>query len=69
MKEIENMNVAQTQTCLSIGEVNVKMRLNRANALLKTSLNGYFKHEEIFHFHLPRCDIIVESVMQKIQEL
>ncbi len=69
MREMENMNVAETQECLDISEVNVKVRLNRAKALLRNSLHDYYKKEEILHFHLSRCDKIVERVMQKIEIL
>lgn len=69
MREMENMNVAETQECLDISEVNVKVRLNRAKALLRNSLHDYYKKEEILHFHLSRCDKIVEKVMQKIELL
>jgi len=66
MREIINMNVAETKECLAISEVNVKVRLNRAKALLKNSLNKYYQNEDILHFHLNRCDRIVERVMGSI---
>lgn len=37
MREVENMNIAETQDCLNISAVNVKVRLNRAKALLRKS--------------------------------
>lgn len=67
MREIINMNVAETKECLDISEVNVKVRLNRAKALLRSSLNKYYTTEDIFHFHLNRCDRIVEWVMNSIE--
>lgn len=66
MREIEDMNVAETQACLDISEANVKVRLNRAKALLKESLSAFYKKEDILHFHLTRCDKMVEQVMSKI---
>lgn len=66
MREIENMNVAETKECLGITEVNVKVRLNRAKALLRDSLNVYLNKEELLHFHLSRCDKMVENVMKQI---
>jgi RNA polymerase sigma-70 factor (ECF subfamily) len=66
MREIENMNVAETQQCLAISEVNVKVRLNRAKAMLRELLANYYKKEDILHFHLTRCDRMVEQVMNKI---
>ncbi|HLP39491.1 RNA polymerase sigma factor [Lacibacter sp.] len=66
MREIENMNVAETQACLAINEVNVKVRLNRAKAMLRGLLSNYYNTEDILHFHLRRCDAIVEKVMANI---
>lgn len=69
MREIENMNVAETQECLHLSEVNVKVRLSRARAMLKNSLSEYYKKEDILHFHLSRCNRIVENVMKQIDGL
>jgi RNA polymerase sigma factor (sigma-70 family) len=66
MREIENMNVAETQECLSISEVNVKVRLNRAKAMLRDLLSNYYNKEDILHFHRSRCNRMVERVMSKI---
>jgi len=67
MREIENMNTAETQACLDISEVNVKVRLNRAKAMLKDSLSSLYKKEDILHFHLARCSGMVEQVMMQIE--
>jgi RNA polymerase sigma-70 factor (ECF subfamily) len=67
MREIEGMNVADTQQCLSISEANVKVRLNRAKALLKEWMSGYYKKEEVLHFHLARCNRMIECVMKQIE--
>lgn len=69
MREIEHMNVAETKECLDISEANVKVRLNRAKSLLKESLSGYYKNEDILHFHLTRCNSMVERVMKQIESL
>lgn len=37
------MNVAETQECLSINGVNVKVRLNSAKAMLRDLLTNYYK--------------------------
>jgi RNA polymerase sigma factor (sigma-70 family) len=66
MREIEDMNVAETQACLDISEVNVKVRLNRAKSLLRASLSSLYKKEDILHFHLTRCDRMVQNVMNRI---
>jgi RNA polymerase sigma factor (sigma-70 family) len=69
MREIENMSVAETQACLNLSEVNVKVRLNRAKALLRNTLSVYYNKEVIFHFHLSRCDRMVERVMDQIKNM
>ncbi|MES2006059.1 MAG: RNA polymerase sigma factor [Bacteroidota bacterium] len=66
MREIEDMNVAETKECLAISEVNVKVRLNRAKIMLRELLSGYYQKEDILHFHLSKCDRIVAYVMDKI---
>lgn len=67
MREIEDMNVAETQACLDISAVNVKVRLNRAKVLLKESLSEFYKKDNILHFHLSRCDKMVECVMKQVE--
>jgi len=66
MRELESMNVAETSECLELSEVNVKVRLNRAKALLKNSLSEYYQKEDILQFHLSRCNRITENVMRQI---
>lgn len=66
MREIQDMNIAETMACLEISGINVKVRLNRAKALLRKSLNSYYVKEELFHFHLTRCNGIVTKVLQTI---
>jgi RNA polymerase sigma factor (sigma-70 family) len=66
MREIENMNTAETQECLEISEVNVKVRLNRAKSMLKDSLSRLYKKDDILHFHLTRCGAMVEKVMMQL---
>ncbi len=69
MRELENMTIAETQECLNLSEVNVKVRLNRAKALLRTSLGSFYKKEDLFNFHLTRCDKITENVMKQVEKL
>lgn len=66
MRELEGMSIAETKECLDISAENVKVRLNRAKALLKESLNNVYKKDELLHFHLSRCDRMVENVMKII---
>jgi RNA polymerase sigma factor (sigma-70 family) len=69
MREIEEMNVAETQACLDISGVNVKVRLNRAKALLRESVSAFYKKEDILQFHLSRCDRVIEKVMSTVQSV
>ena len=66
MRELEGMTIAETKECLDISAVNVKVRLNRAKALLKESLSNIYKQEDLLHFHLSRCNRMVEMVMKQI---
>jgi hypothetical protein len=47
-------------------ESNIKVRLNRARTSLRENLNGYMK-ENVFSFHLTRCDRIVQQVFKVLQ--
>ena len=69
MREIENMNIAETKECLNISEVNVKVRLNRAKAMLRDILSSRYSKEDILHFHLSRCDRMVDTVMRSIRDI
>ncbi len=68
MREIEDMNIAETQACLDLSEANVKVRLNRAKAMLRNSLEEIYKKEEIMHFHLSRCERIRTNVMNQVKK-
>lgn len=67
MRELENMSIAETQECLNLTEVNVKVRLNRAKAMLRNSLTSLYKKEDLLGFHLSRCDRITDNVMKQIE--
>jgi RNA polymerase sigma-70 factor (ECF subfamily) len=66
LREIEEMSVRQTSETLSIEESNVKARLSRAKAMLRENLNGFMK-ENVYSFHLIRCDRIVSNVLSRIK--
>jgi len=67
MREVENMSVAETVDVLDISETNVKVRLNRAKAMLKEKLHEYYKSENIYQFHLTRCNAMVENVLSRLR--
>ena len=66
LREIEDLNVSETQNFLSISEANVKIRLNRAKAMLRKFLSSYYKKED-FHFHLSRCSRMVDRVTDRVE--
>jgi len=69
MREIEDMNIAETRECLGISEGNVKVRLNRAKALLKERISSLYPKEDLLHFHLTRCDRVTNAVMLEINKI
>jgi RNA polymerase sigma-70 factor (ECF subfamily) len=66
MREIEELSVSETVEVLSLTEANVKVRLNRAKAMLRDQINDYYKSDAVFPFHLSRCDRIVGRVLQQL---
>ena len=66
LREVEEMNTAETASCLQISESNVKVRLHRARLLLKDHLMEMVDDEHLFEFGNSRCDTIVNTVMEKI---
>ena len=71
MREVEEMTVEETATCLSIPNATVRTRLFRARALLRESLARELDMATIgvFAFAGERCDRIVAGVLQRVREL
>lgn len=69
LREINELNVAETADILNISESNVKVRLNRAKSMLRDELNGMYADEELYSFNLVYCDGMVERVMSIINRL
>ena len=67
MREIEDLSVKETSEALNIEESNVKVRLNRAKGMLRNNLSGYVK-DNVYSFHLRKCDRIVDYVMGRIAD-
>jgi len=67
LREMEDMNVAETVKALGISAANVKTSLKRSKVMLREHLNSYYKNDQVFHFHLTRCDRIVERVLDELQ--
>ena len=69
LRELNGLSVADTAAALTISEGNVKVRLNRAKAMLRSEIEKMYSPEEIFEFNLIYCDCMVEKVLAKIGEL
>lgn len=69
LRELNELSVAETAEAMNITESNVKVRLNRAKAMLRLKIEKMYSPQEIFEFNLIYCDGMVEKVMTKINEL
>ncbi len=69
MREMNGLNVKETAEALNISEANVKVRLNRAKAMLRKEVEKAYHAEDIFEFNLVYCDAMVSRVMNKIKSL
>ena len=67
LRELNALSIAETGDALGISSGNVKVRLNRAKALLRTYIEKMYSPQEIFEFNLIYCDTMVESVMARIE--
>ena len=66
LRELNGMSVYETSIALNITETNVKVRLNRAKAMLRKEVEKMYSAEDIFEFNLVYCDKIVAKVMEII---
>ncbi len=66
LREISGLSVAETAEAIGISESNVKVRLNRAKAMLRKEVEKTYSAEEIYEFNLIYCDKIVNRVMKEI---
>lgn|SRR5690606_18072792 len=69
LREINGLNVAETAETLHISNTNVKVRLNRAKAMLRSEIKKDYAPSELFEFNLIYCNSMVENVMKKIRDL
>jgi RNA polymerase sigma-70 factor (ECF subfamily) len=66
LREVEGFSVAETASLLGITPVNVKVRLNRARALLQKQVEQFYSQSEIYSFNLIYCDDIVKKTLHAI---
>ena len=66
LRELNGMSVMETATVLNLTEINVKVRLSRAKAMLRKEVEKMYSPDDIFQFNLIYCDKIAEKVMNAI---
>ena len=69
LREIEGFSIAETADLLAISHINVKVRLNRAKAMLQQKLERYYSAADIFEFNLVYCDQMVAKVFAQLQQV
>jgi len=68
LREINQFSVKETAGVLDISEANVKVRLNRAKAMLRKEIELSYQPGDIFEFNLVYCDSMVNRVMAEIKD-
>lgn len=66
LREIEGFSVFETAELLEITTINVKVRLNRAKALLQKQIEQFYTQSDLYSFNLIYCDTIVSKVFEKV---
>jgi RNA polymerase sigma factor (sigma-70 family) len=66
LRETQNFSVAETAEALNITPLNVKVRLNRAKAMMRDHLEQWYSKTEIYEFNLTYCSKVVDQVFKKI---
>lgn len=69
LRKIAGLNVAETAQSLSISENNVKVRFNRAKAMLRKQIEKSYTEIDLYEFNLIYCDAMVLNVMNRIKKL
>jgi RNA polymerase sigma-70 factor, ECF subfamily len=69
MRDVEEMDVAETAASLGVREGVVKTRLHRARAMLRKELyaRSQGRVTDLYPFHAPRCDRVVQAVFERIR--
>jgi len=70
MRDVQEMDTAETAACLGLSEENVKVRLHRARGILRKQLYSRFGSTvtTAFGFDGARCDRIVTRVFERLSE-
>lgn len=68
LRDMEEMDVADTAETLGVSEAVVKTRLHRAHAMLRRELHSRARGRitDLYAFHARRCDRVVNAVFTRI---
>ena len=69
LRELSGLGNAETAEILHTTQSNIKVRLNRAKAILRKEIEKIYSPEDIYEFNLIYCNRITNAVMQKIYAL
>ena len=69
LRELTGLSVAETAEIMHTSTSNVKVRLNRAKAMLRKEIAKRYTPDDIYEFNLIYCDRIVSAVMNYIHQL
>lgn len=70
LREVEELDVAETAETLGVTEAVVKTRLHRAHAMLRRELHSRASGPitALYAFHAVRCDRVVKAVFERIRK-
>ena len=70
LREVEEVDVAETAEALGVSESLVKTRLHRAHAMLRRELHARARGRiaDLYAFHATRCDRVVKTVFERIRK-
>ena len=69
LHQLEGLTNQEISDCLQLSDSNVKVRLHRAKKQLKDELFVSTHDASIFEFGNKKCDLMVETVMEKIMSM
>jgi RNA polymerase sigma-70 factor (ECF subfamily) len=67
LRVVEGFSVLETAEILNVTAINVKVRLNRAKALLQNQMEKFYTNSDLYSFNLIYCDCIVSKVFERIK--
>jgi RNA polymerase sigma-70 factor (ECF subfamily) len=67
LREVEGFSTNETAELMNSTPVNVKVRLNRAKALLQKKLETFYSATDIYEFNAIFCDGMVKRVFNQIE--